>query len=338
MAETRRQRSRTVLLVASRGAQILDIAGPAEVFSRCTRILEREHPARPPAYVVHVLSATSQDEIHTSAGIEFRAAGTVSRFVGAADTVLVVGGEAMEEMAFDARLGRWLRRQAMTSRRIGAICTGAFALAGAGLLDGKRATTHWAWAERLAELFPNVKVDADPIFIRDGNVFTSAGISAGMDLALSLVEEDFGAQMALRIARELVLFLRRPGSQSQFSAPLSTQFSDRRPIRELQMWLPGHLKEDLSLDRLAERVSMSVRNFSRVFLLDVGMTPGEYVDRLRVDAVCERLVTSSQGLGRVASQCGFKSADVMRRAMLRVARITPDQYRLRFGRAERRHG
>jgi transcriptional regulator GlxA family with amidase domain len=245
--------------------------------------------------------------------------------------LLVAGGAQVEELELDANFLSWLSRWGKRARRVGAICTGAFALAGAGLLAGRRCTTHWAYVKRLTERFPDVTVDPDPIWVRDGNVVTSAGVTAGMDLALALVEEDHGAQMALRIARELVLYLRRPGTQSQFSAPLSAQLAERQPLRELQLWMPGNLTADLRAEALAHRAGMSLRNFARVFRNEIGMTPGQYVERLRVEAACLRLADSTQGVQRIAAQCGFHSAEVMRRAMLRVIRVTPDDYRARFG-------
>jgi transcriptional regulator GlxA family with amidase domain len=279
--------------VAGAGTQILDVAGPAEVFSRCERIRRAERPTEPPAYRILLLSTDpNRSWIRTSAEIALTGNGPYNSLREAPDTLLVAGGAEVEQLTSDAGFLSWLSRWGKRARRVGGICTGAFALAEAGLLTGRRCTTHWAYVKRLSEAFPDVTVDPDPIWVRDGNVVTSAGVTAGMDLALALIEEDHGAQMALRIARELVLYLRRPGTQSQFSAPLSAQVADRQPVRELQLWMPGHLTTDLRADALANRAGMSLRNFARVFRSEVGMTPGQYVERLRVEAACLRLADS----------------------------------------------
>jgi transcriptional regulator GlxA family with amidase domain len=210
------------------------------------------------------------------------------------------------------------------------VCTGAFVLAAAGLLDGRRATTHWRSCASLARRYPQITVDADPIFVRDGNIYTSAGVTAGMDLALALVEEDHGREVALHVARELVLFLRRPGGQSQFSAQLAVQAADREPLRELQAWIADHLDQDLSIPALAARVAMSERNFARVFTREVGVTPARFVETARIEAARRRLEESSHGVEAVAAQCGFGTAESMRRTFLRRLRVPPSAYRHRF--------
>ena len=244
----------------------------------------------------------------------------------------MAGGQGYEEAAKDRALLCWLNRMAPRVRRVGSICTGAFILAAAGLLDGRRATTHWRYCHRLATAYPRVKVDPDPIFIRDGSVFTSAGVTAGMDLALALVEADFGRAAALWIARHLVLFARRPGGQSQFSVLLDLQKADREPLRrpasvDRREPRPGPLgRED------GGRVHMSPRNFARVFSEQIGWTPARFVERLRVEAARRRLEESSVGLSQVARECGFGVPDSLRRSFLRVLRVTPDDYRTRFRR------
>jgi transcriptional regulator GlxA family with amidase domain len=224
----------------------------------------------------------------------------------------------------------WLRRLAPRVRRIGSVCTGTFVLAAAGLLAGRRVTTHWNSAARLQQMFPALRVDADPIFIKDGKVYTSAGVTAGMDLALALVEEDCGREVAMAVARALVLFLKRPGGQSQFSAQLAAQAADREPLRELQAWIIDHVGADCSVPALAARVAMSPRNFARVFAREVGMTPGRFVERARVEAARRRLEESDDGVDGVAARCGFGSAEGMRKAFLRTLRVPPSAYRSRF--------
>lgn len=326
------RRTRDIVIVAGEGTQILDVAGPAEVFSRCERLLHSGHPERRSAYRVRLLSAnTRSSSVETTTGIALTCDAPFTALRDTPDTLLVAGGSQVEECVFDARFLRWLTRHGKRARRLGSICTGAFALASAGLLAGRRCTTHWEFAARLAEKFPGVLVDPDPIWVRDGNVVTSAGVTAGMDLALALVEEDHGPSIALQIARELVLYLRRPGTQKQFSAPLAAQLAERRPLRELQLWLPDNLTADLSTQALARRAGMSVRNFARAFRREIGLTPGSYVDRLRVEAACLMLADSTQKLQRIAAHSGFHSPEVMRRTMQRTIRVTPDEYRARFG-------
>jgi len=210
------------------------------------------------------------------------------------------------------------------------VCTGAFLLAEAGLLDGRRATTHWAYCAELAKRYPQVKVDPDPIFVRDGRIYSSAGVTAGMDLALGLVEEDLGRSLALDVARQLVLFLKRPGGQSQFSAQLEAQSAEREPLRDLQAWISNHPEAPLGVESLARRVAMSPRHFARVFLREVGTTPAKFILRIRVEAARRRLEESRDDVERVAQTCGFGSAEVMRRAFLRTVRVSPSAYRSRF--------
>jgi transcriptional regulator GlxA family with amidase domain len=242
----------------------------------------------------------------------------------------VAGGSGVENAGRDEELLRWLQKTAQRVRRLGSICTGAFLLASAGLLDGKRVATHWKWAADLANKFEHTTVDADPIYIRDGNTYTTAGVTAGMDLALALVEEDLGSPMALKVARELVLYLRRAGGQSQFSTALSLQASDRKQIEEIRSWVLDNLDRELPVEKLAEKAGMSPRNFARVFQKDTGTTPARFVERLRVEAARRRLEESQDKLEKVASDCGFGSLHSLRRSFLRVLHVPPNDYRHRF--------
>src|SRR4029453_14977606 len=220
-----------------------------------------------------------------------------------------------------------LRRTAAEARRLGAVCVGSFLLAEAGLLDGRRATTHWKFGRELAARYPAVRVEHEPLWVKDGNIYTSAGISAGIDLALAWVEEDCGAALAHEAARELVLFLRRPGGQPQVTVSLSAQRSEMASIRELQIWIAEHLHAKLSVEDLADRMAMSVRHFERVFTREVGTTPSQYVLQLRVETARRQLERTERGLKQVASGAGFGSVDVMRRAFVRLLGITPRRYR-----------
>lgn len=309
--------------------QILDVTGPLEVFARTARWLMDRGRRREPAYTVELLAAR-HGPVRSSSGLELVVHRTLMEVRGGIDTLLVAGGAGSRRARSDRAVVRWLRRIAPRVRRLGSVCTGAFLLAEAGLLDGRRATTHWGACRQLAERYPRVAVDPDPIFVRDGRIYTSAGVTAGMDLALALVEEDHGREVALAVARELVMFLKRPGGQSQFSVPLLAQTADRQPLRELQVWIVEHADADLSVAALAQRVAMSARNFARVFRREVGMTPARFVERARVEAARRRLEESSVGVEAVATQCGFGSAEIMRRAFLRTVRVNPAEYRHRF--------
>jgi len=245
---------------------------------------------------------------------------------GECDSVLLVCGLASRSVR-EAALSTWVRRKATEVRRLGAVCVGAFLLAEAGLLNGRRATAHWRFGRELATRYPDVRVEHDPIWVRDGNIYTSAGISAGIDLALAWVEEDCGAGLAHEAARELVLFLRRPGGQPQLSVSLASQASEMASIRELQIWIADHLEARLSVEDLADRMSMSLRNFERVFTREVGTTPSQYVLQMRVEAARRLLERTDGGLKQVASAAGFGSADVMRRSFVRLLGLTPSRYR-----------
>jgi transcriptional regulator GlxA family with amidase domain len=244
----------------------------------------------------------------------------------------VAGGTGVGALEDDERFLEALRSAADRSRRVAGVCTGAFLLAAAGLLERRRATTHWASCALLAERHPETEVDPDPIFVRDGNVYTSAGVTAGMDLALALVEEDLGRETALTTARWLVLFVKRPGGQAQFSAQLAAQTADRAPLRELQAWIPDHLDRDLSVPALARRAQMSDRNFARAFRRETGMTPAAYVEAARVESARIALESGDLPVESIARQTGFGTVETLRRAFRRRVGVSPHDYRSRFRR------
>jgi transcriptional regulator GlxA family with amidase domain len=308
-----------VVVVGFPGAHSLDVSGPYEVFSAAG------------AYRVEV-AAPRRGLFTAWSGLQLRADVALRDLRGRIDTLIVAGGDEAFAMTQDLGFVRNLARAAARSRRVASICTGAFALAAAGLLDGHRATTHWRHIDLLRSSYPAVHVEADPIYVRSGNVYTSAGVTAGMDLALALVEEDRGHQAAMAIAREFVLFVRRPGGQSQFSTALAAQTADSEPLRELQAWIVDNLTADLPVETLAERTHMSTRNFARVFTREVGQSPARYVDTLRVEAAVRRLEESTDSLEAIATRCGFGSADSMRRSFLRTRGVAPSAYRQRFSR------
>ena len=316
-------------MMAFADAQVLDVVGPLEVFSRTSRLISDEGRHGPLPYTVEVL-ARSRGIVTTSSGIGLVATRSFREIRGGIDTLFVAGGRGVEAALRDQSLVRSLRRLSRGAVRVASVCTGAFVLAEAGALDGKRATTHWRSCARLAERYPKVAVDPDPIFVRQGNVYTSAGVTAGMDLALALVEEDHGPQVARQVARELVLFLKRPGGQSQFSVQLQTQLADGAPLAELQSWIADHLDADLSVAALAHRVAMSPRNFARVFSRSVGRTPARHVEQLRVERARRRLEEGRAGVDEIAEQCGFGTRESLRRSFQRTLRVSPTAYRRHF--------
>jgi transcriptional regulator GlxA family with amidase domain len=324
--------SQRVVLVGAPGTQILDLVGPFQIFTRAAELSAKKRPSRAPIYQVEIVSTARGRPILTNCGLDLMAHHCFRQVKGRIDTLLVAGGNAIECGEVSAEAVQWLRDVAPQTRRFGSVCTGALLLAEAGLLDGRKATTHWKYCDLLATRYPNIDVNPDPIFIRDENVYTSAGVTAGMDLSLALVEEDHGAQLALEVARDFVLYLRRPGGQSQFSAALSMQATDRHPFRELSAWALDNLTADLSVAALAARVSMSPRNFARVFSAEMRTSPASFVERLRVDVARRRLEESTHSLKRIAAECGFNTVATLRSAFQRQLGAPPGQYRQRFKR------
>ena len=292
---------RRVVFVVYPGITALDLVGPHEVFGAAG------------GYDL-VVAAADAGPIATTRGPGLVADRSLAGLRGRIDTLVVVGGEGAFAAARDASL----------------VCTGAFLLAAAGLLDGKRATTHWAGCERLAERYPQITVDGERIFVQDGNVWTSAGVTAGMDLALALVADDLGQDAALQVARRLVMYVQRPGGQSQFSAQLSAQRAQRDPLRELQAWIGEHPAADHSVERLAARIGMSPRHFARVFRAEVGCTPAAYVEQVRVEVARRLLETTGLPVDDVAAGAGFGTPETMRRAFARRVGASPTEYRDRF--------
>lgn len=265
--------------------------------------------------------------VRTSSGLTLVPDGTLAE-APAPHTLLVPGGRGTRRP--DPRLTDWLRAHGPRADRLVSVCTGALLLARAGLLDGRRATTHWAYCDRLARDHPAVRVDPDPVYVRDGRVSTSAGVTAGIDLALALVEEDLGREAALTVARHLVVFLRRPGNQAQFSAQLAAQTARREPLREVQQWITEHPGEDLCVETLAARARLSPRHFARAFRSETGVTPGRYVDRVRLEHARRLLEDTPDGVAEISRACGYGTPEAMRRAFLRALGAAPAEYRRRF--------
>jgi transcriptional regulator GlxA family with amidase domain len=299
----------------------LDLIGPLQVFTSINRLAGRT------VYRIEVVTNENRLVVSGEGGfLTFVAERHFSDVSGACDSVLLVCGLASRDRR-DRALFAWLRKMADEARRVGAVCVGAFLLAEAGLLNGRRATAHWKFGRELATRYPRVRVEHEPLWVKDGNIYTSAGFSAGIDLALAWVDEDCGASLAHEAARELVLFLRRPGRQPQMSVSLASQASEMKAIQELQVWIAERVHTRVSVEDLAARMAMSVRNFERVFTREVGTTPLQYVLQMRVEAARRQLDRTDRGLKQIASAAGFGSADAMRRAFVRLLGITPRQYR-----------
>lgn len=328
MAHTR---ERTVLFLLYDGVQSLDVTGPLEVFVNAARY-------RPGAYRVRTATLDG-GPVRTCSGLSL-APDTALDAAEPPHTVVIPGGDGTRVLV--PGLVEWLcthaahavntAQAARTTRaeRLVSVCTGAFLLAEAGLLDGRRATTHWKMCAELAERYPNVRVDPEPIYIRDGDIATSAGVTAGIDLALALVEEDLGRDIALRVARHLVVYMRRPGNQAQFSAQLAVQTAERAPLREVQHWIAENPSADLRVEALAARADLSPRHFARAFHAEVGMTPGRFVDQVRLEAARRRLEDTDDGIEETSRRCGYGTPEAMRRAFIRALDTAPAEYRRRF--------
>ncbi|HKU40149.1 MAG TPA: DJ-1/PfpI family protein [Polyangiales bacterium] len=335
--------SRRVVIFALPGALSLDVLGPFEIFVGAARLVAlRSLPPgfdfsdltlldrHQPAYDV-VLAGARVGPLASFSGAPLSVTDALDELHGPVDTLIVAGGDLarmLKALADQPALKSALRRIAKRARRVASVCTGAFVLAAAGLLDGRRATTHWAACELLQSSHPDVRVEREPIYTQDGNVYTSAGATTGMDLALALVREDLGSEVAREIARWLVLYVERSGSQPQLSQSLRAQVADRKPLRDLQLWIAEHLREDLSVSALAAQVGMSVRNFARAFKREMSITPAAYVEGLRVEAAQRKLELGTPSLAEVARDVGFGSVDTLRRAFVRATGQPPRALRL----------
>ncbi|MFD5157320.1 GlxA family transcriptional regulator [Streptomyces hawaiiensis] len=310
---------RTVLAVLFDGVQSLDVTGPVEVFAGAGVLA-------PDAYRIRTASLDGAP-VRTTSGLTLVPDESLATAPDP-DILLVPGGTG--SLRPDPRLVAWVRERGPRAARLVSVCTGAAVLAEAGLLDGRRATTHWAYCDRLARDHPAVEIDPDPVYVRDGHIATSAGVTAGIDLALALVEEDLGRDAALTIARHLVVFLRRPGSQAQFSAQLAAQTAQREPLRDVQRWITDHPDADLCVDTLAVRARLSPRHFARVFRAETGMTPGRYVDRVRLEHARRLLEDTTDGIEEIARTSGYGTPEAMRRAFVKTLGTPPAEYRRRF--------
>ncbi len=323
-----RQTPRQVAILAFPEVQSLDVTGPLEVFAGAQTLIEavgRDDRG----YEVSIVSLEGVP-LRTSSGLQIIPNGSFSATPRRLDTLIVAGGYGSHAASKDTATLEWIASASKRARRTASVCTGAFLLAAAGLLDARHATTHWSAAKELAKRYPRVQVDPEPIFLRDGPIWTSAGVTAGMDLALALVEEDLDRDAALAIARQLVLFLRRPGNQSQFSATLAAQEPQHEPLRELRRHIVENPATDLSVEALAQRAHMSPRHFARLFRAETGVTPARYVESIRLEAARRVLEDSARPVADVALKCGFGTPETMRRCFLRALGVGPAEYRRRF--------
>jgi transcriptional regulator GlxA family with amidase domain len=305
-------------------AQSLDVFGPLDVFIEATR-----QSGGAAVYDTSLVAIERGGAVRTG-GVSLVVEKSIYDSDAPYDTLLVAGSPDFSRAEFYADFQQWLRQRAAEVPRYGSVCTGAFFLGAAGLLDGRKVTTHWQHAAELAARYPAARVEPDQIYVKDGPLYTSAGVTAGIDLALRLVEDDHGRELALAVARRLVVFLKRPGGQSQFSAHLAAQIASETRIQSLQHWILENLDTNLSIAALAKRAAMSVRNLTRVFLSETGVTPTDYVEAARLDAARRLLEDTDVPLQRVASRCGFGNADTMRRTFLRRIGTGPHDYRARF--------
>jgi transcriptional regulator GlxA family with amidase domain len=313
---------RAVVIVTFGSGQILDVTGPLEVFSHASRFLPAVR------YRTQVVT-NGGGPVVASCGLEF-ASSPISEVTGPVDTLIVAGGAAIGTAVDDIELLAQIRRLAGHARRVTSVCSGAFLLAAAGLLDGRRATTHWADCELLDDTYADVTVDPDAIYVHDGNVWTSAGVTAGIDLTLALVADDHGRQAAAAIARQLVVYLQRSGGQAQFSALLAGQAADTEPVRDLLSWLRDHLTDDLSIAALARQINLSERQFTRVFKSEVGATAADHVEAVRLDSACQLLESTNRTIEQIAKACGFGTPETMNRAFRRRLNTTPGDHRHHF--------
>ncbi len=330
MKPTETTETRKVSMITYNNAQILDVTGPLEVFAMANKYIADERTQDRSAYHIEI-AAEEPGPVAMSSGVRIVADRSWASELTDVDTLLVSGGVGAYEASRNKALQKVLREQETSARRIAAVCTGSFILAEAGLLDGRQAVTHWMACERFAYEYPAVRVEPDKIFVRDGHIYSSAGVTAGIDLALALVEEDYGRKVSLKAAKALVVFMKRQGGQSQFSSRLRAQAVTEGLLQGLPEWIAENPCSDLSVEKLAERAAMSERNFSRVFTRETGMPPARFVESVRIDRARYYLENDSLSLEKVAEKSGFGTAERMRRTFLRHIGVLPGAYRKRFG-------
>ncbi|RFM33910.1 GlxA family transcriptional regulator [Chitinophaga silvisoli] len=323
---------KTVVIVPMPGTYMLDIAGPCDVFAAADQILREGLGTEGAGSGYNILLAAYGDEktVPTRSGITMICPLTVDEITEPIDTFIVAGFPMALIQAGDRRLINWLKKNYPRLRRVGSICVGTYALAEAGILDGKNATTHWEHSRSFQEKYPSICVDTNPFYTKDGNVYTSGGVSSGVDLAMALVEEDYGREVAIQVARKLVLYLKRPGYQSQFANLLQLHSVANSLAGKLRPWILEHLDKEMGVEELATHLNMSIRNFTRVFTRETGMTPAKFVEKLRVEIARKYLEDSDYSMEQIATRCGLGGVVSMRRVFLRHMNVTPSDYRRTF--------
>jgi transcriptional regulator GlxA family with amidase domain len=315
--------SKTIGILALPGVQLLDVAGPLDVFAQANR------EANETVYTLKIIASTA-DSIHSSSGVRIKPDLVMTEKHEPFDTLLIAGGPNAWSTPLSLKTREWLIRTMAVSRRYGSICTGAFYLASTGLLEGRHITTHWAAADELAKQYPNIQIDKDALYVKDGKLRTAAGVTAGMDLALALVEEDLGRNIALRVAEQLVMYFKRPGGQLQFSRKEGALPIVRSVLQETQRWVAANPRLEHSITNLAKRAGMSARHFSRIFHTEIGMTPGAWVEVARVEAAKALLQNGHDTPKSVAFKCGFANADTLRRTFKKHVGLTPAEFRRHY--------
>lgn len=320
------------------GVDLLDLAGAREVFVLANMLGSELRPesmisqaSRSPTYKFEMVSAGRSRTVRTHSGLAFSADRTLGNTAAEQGVTFLVPGGDVRAISPRKEVLSWVSRQSRLASRVVSVCSGALLLGAAGVLANKRCTTHWMSLDTLSEIEPTATVDRESIYVRDGHVWTSAGGTAGIDLALAIIEHDLGYAASLHIARQLVVYLRRPGGQAQFSTVLRGQQASRRPLQQLVEWLKDHLDDDLSVDAMARRAHMSPRNFTRAFTREVGVPPGRFVERLRVEHARRRMEESADDIASIAWECGFGTSDTMRRSFIRLTGVPPSEHRRRFG-------
>ncbi len=326
-------KTKLIVQIIFQEAQALDITGPVEVFAQARKFLLHDGQTKQPAYET-ILISTDGQPVTMSSGIRMLPDMSFESFSSTyqmVDTLVISGGNGVKAVQNNKQFINFIKNHFTKSRRIASICTGTFALAKTGLLNGKRATTHWDSCRKLADEHPEIIVEPDMIFVKDENIYSSAGVTAGIDLALALVEEDFGREIALKIAKQLVVFMKRQGGQSQFSTTLAQQHITRNDLQDTLDWMKHNSHKEFTIETLASRAAMSERNFARIFKRNIGMTPGKYIEKMRVEVAVQLIESSNDNFGAIAEKSGFSSEEMLRRAFIKQLNVLPNIYRKRFG-------
>lgn len=320
---------RTIAMLAYPECELIDVSGPMSVFNFANFALKLSGQACESVYTL-MIAAEKVGPVKTSSGICLYADQATDITIDGIDTLLVAGGQIIDHAVHDEKIQGWLKQMQPRVRRLASICTGAFILAECGILDNRRATTHWLFSQSFADNYPLIRVEPEKIYIRDDNVYTSGGVTAGIDLALGLVEEDWGWSVASQVARGMLIFMRRPGGQSQFSSYVFNEAKTRKDFRELQAYITANPNTDFSVEKLAERMSMSPRHFSRLFCQEVGVTPAKFVELVRLEAARNMILQTNLPVESVAVNCGYNNSEQLRRSFFRQLNTTPHEYRANF--------